>query len=157
MSVLRFFFNLYSTSMLRKSISGALNHHIKNISSLAISSCEQYTYVKRIGRGSYGEVYVASQPPASGGKATYVAVKFFFTTGKNSIRKTWLREIGLLHKLRHKNIVRLIEVCMDASCKDCLFYSCYQLWPLFLACHRKLNMWWSFAHATCQALSAPEP
>lgn len=67
----------------------------------------KYEVLKKIGEGTYGMVYIGMD------KVTHrkVAIKdIILEDGGTGIPSTAIREISLLKKLKHPNIVELIEV-----------------------------------------------
>lgn len=69
----------------------------------------RYTILEMIGEGSYGTVCEAED--AESGKV--VAIKRCRRIFRNLIDgKRVLREIAILDKLRHENVVRIIEICV---------------------------------------------
>ena len=77
------------------------------------SVSEHYSKLDKIGEGTYGSVYKA-RDRASG---AFVALKRVKLSGieREGMPQTSLREVGLLRRLRHPNIVRLEEVAVGTK------------------------------------------
>ena len=90
-------------------------HELKKSRSEEEKFLNQYLVLDEIGRGVYGKVKLGYDPEHD----SYVAIKVIkkpsgFGTGRSHAQQeNFLREIVIMKKLRHKNIVSLIEVIND--------------------------------------------
>ncbi|VDO14288.1 unnamed protein product [Rodentolepis nana] len=75
---------------------------------LPISQNCHYTLESKLGEGSYGVVFSAKQPYSTD---TFVVKRFKEIS--ESIMLSTIRELCFLNRLRHDNIVRLIEICCE--------------------------------------------
>ena len=83
-------------------------HYIKKNNELPPTSLDFYKFVKLIGKGAFGKVTLGIQKLT--GK--YVAIKTIdkqYMKDEFSRRKV-LQEVYILKKIRHSNIIRLLEV-----------------------------------------------
>lgn len=72
----------------------------------------KYKLIKRVGEGSYGVVYKAHNPTTG----TVVALKkITIEAGEEGIPIHCLREVGILKKLVHPNIVKMHDVLYHAN------------------------------------------
>ena len=76
---------------------------------LNIIGMENYTVVRVLGEGAYGEVLQAVHN-TTGDRVAIKVIKKSFATWEECLK---LRELKSLKKLRHPNIVRLLEVIRD--------------------------------------------
>lgn len=112
-------FNFYSAENLRKDITAALNSKTEAFSKLPISTCNQYKIIRSIGFGAFGEVFIAKNKDQSKGHADFFAIKkfsFHSYTGGN-LNLSSLRELGIIYKLEHPNIVQFFEICFTNNSK----------------------------------------
>ena len=86
------------------------------------SVSEHYSKLDKIGEGTYGSVYKARER-ASG---ALVALKRVKLSGieREGMPQTSLREVGLLRRLRHPNIVRLEEVAVGTKLDSVFLARC---------------------------------
>lgn len=76
------------------------------------ANLNNYQKIEKIGEGTYGVVYKAIYKPDNAN----VALKKIRLEGEeDGIPSTSLREISVLRELTHPNIVKLIDVIMDAT------------------------------------------
>lgn len=83
---------------------------------LCCSDISKYEYIIKIGQGTFGEVFKAKDRK----NRAIVAVKKVLTGATSEgVPITCIREIKILQKLRHQNIVKLIEICTshNSSCE----------------------------------------
>nr|CDS26554.1 hypothetical protein HmN_000145000 [Hymenolepis microstoma] len=73
---------------------------------LPISQNCQYKFEKSLGEGTYGEVFSAKRPDS-----TDIFVLKRFKDNSREYMLSTIRELCFLHRLRHENIVHLIEIC----------------------------------------------
>ena len=89
------------------------------------------TFIKIIGKGSFGEVYLTSKTGCSEFFATKIIKKSMAESTK--IKKYFYNEIDILKEIKHKNIMKLIdikqtpenyylvcELCNGGSLRQCL-------------------------------------
>jgi len=114
------------------------DHPLVITSKPSVDATQKYDFSYEIGEGTYGLVYKAEEK----GKANKVAIKKFRTTKEGEgISLTACREIGLLRELRHDNIIRLQDVCLNPREKTlCLVFD-YAEFDLFgiIKYHRDYN------------------
>mmetsp|Transcript_20978 Transcript_20978/g.20094 ORF Transcript_20978/g.20094 Transcript_20978/m.20094 type:complete len:82 (-) Transcript_20978:178-423(-) len=73
---------------------------------------EKYELMRKIGEGTYGEVFIAKHRESG----LLVAIKKFKQSDDDEyVRKTALREIRILKQLKHDHIVNLIEVFRESG------------------------------------------
>lgn len=74
----------------------------------------RYTVEKLLGSGGMGSVYVASDRVLSG---QHLAIKILHSelVRDESLIKRFLREVELMHKVNHQNVVRTFDVGIDGS------------------------------------------
>ncbi|XP_078047584.1 tyrosine-protein kinase-like otk [Augochlora pura] len=68
--------------------------------------------LKPLGRGEFGEIY-ATKYQADGDKETLVMVKSLTSTKDEMSLQEFKRQLDLLHKLNHENVVKLIGLCRE--------------------------------------------
>ena len=85
----------------------------------------QYVAVERLGKGTYGTVYKAMKR----GSDTYYAIKKIKNEmDDEGIPSTALREIAILKKMKHPNIVNVIDITFNnTNIELCLEYCRYDL------------------------------
>ncbi|VUZ42834.1 unnamed protein product, partial [Hymenolepis diminuta] len=116
-------FNFYSADDLRKDITAALSSKTGAFSKLPISACNQYKIIRSVGFGAFGEVFMAKNKDQSKDHAEFFAIKkFSFHAYKGgNLKLSSLRELGIIYKLDHPNIVQFFEICFTNSI---LLYLC---------------------------------
>jgi len=69
---------------------------------------EEFTFIKQIGKGAYGTVYLTSKD----GNINYFATKIIKKSIADSpkVKKYFRNEIEILKEINHKNIMKLIEI-----------------------------------------------
>ena len=79
----------------------------------------KYQKIKKIGEGSYGEVYLANLSQNIQGRVEQVAIKQFkFSNFEEGFPATALREISILKSLDHPNIIQLREILTEDEGKS---------------------------------------
>ncbi|XP_033328759.1 tyrosine-protein kinase-like otk [Megalopta genalis] len=68
--------------------------------------------LKPLGRGEFGEIY-ATKYQVEGDKETLVMVKSLTSTKDEMSLQEFKRQLDLLHKLNHENVVKLIGLCRE--------------------------------------------
>jgi len=85
---------------------------MKSLDSFESRTVKEYTLLRQIGLGTYGEVYQARR----NSDKTLVALKKLKVHNRDDgYPITALREIKILQKLRHENIVRLLEIVPSST------------------------------------------
>ncbi|BHF72889.1 Cyclin-dependent kinase 16 [Sparganum proliferum] len=90
--------------------------HENHIDIVAGPSVEKYTKKKKIGSGTYANVYVAI---ASDGRK--VALKELKMNNEEGFPSTSMREISILRELNHENVVKLIDVLNEKGSATLVF------------------------------------
>ena len=87
----------------------------------------KYIAVERLGKGTYGTVYKANAK--EGGKETYYAIKKIKNEmDDEGIPSTALREIAILKKMKHPNVVNVVDIAFNnTNIELCLEYCRYDL------------------------------
>lgn len=82
------------------------------INDCPVKSVNMYNKIAQVGEGTFGKVYKAEYiNPASNAKSEIVALKkILMDNEKEGFPITAIREIMILKRLNHKNILRLIEI-----------------------------------------------
>ena len=87
-----------------------------------------YTIVKQIGEGTYGQVYLAQ---ANETKAMVALKKIRMDTEKEGFPITAMREMRLLTRLQHHNVLGLLEVVR--SKREAHFQGCPSTMRVYVA------------------------
>jgi calcium-dependent protein kinase len=74
---------------------------------------EDLTFIKIIGKGSFGQVYLTSRKGHSEFYATKIIKKIIADSAK--VKKYFHNEINILKEIEHKNIMRLIEIKQNSE------------------------------------------
>ena len=74
---------------------------------------EDLTFIKIIGKGSFGQVYLTSRKGHSEFYATKIIKKIIADSAK--VKKYFHNEINILKEIQHKNIMRLIEIKQNSE------------------------------------------
>jgi len=74
---------------------------------------EDLTFIKIIGKGSFGQVYLTSRKGHSEFYATKITKKIIADSAK--VKKYFHNEINILKEIEHKNIMRLIEIKQNSE------------------------------------------
>jgi serine/threonine protein kinase len=90
---------------------------------------ERYEFVRSLGEGAYGKVYLAKDRERGG---DYVAIKTFMTARYDEegdevpldLPSGLLRDVAALKSLRHANIIEVKDVILDSSAKRPTMYKC---------------------------------
>ncbi len=69
---------------------------------------DDYTFVKIIGKGAFGQVYLTSKAGSSEYFATKIIKKTLAESAK--VKKYFHNELKILKEIKHKNIMQLIEI-----------------------------------------------
>ena len=97
----------------------------EDLSSKVFALGSQYLAVERLGKGTYGTVYKAKLR----GTDTYYAIKKIKNEmDDEGIPSTALREIAILKKMKHPNVVNVIDIAFNnTNIELCLEYCSYDL------------------------------
>ncbi|KAF5305615.1 hypothetical protein FQR65_LT07695 [Abscondita terminalis] len=76
----------------------------------------KYEKVAKIGQGTFGEVFKAKEKANS--KKLVAMKKVLMENEKEGFPITALREIRILQRLKHENVVSLIEICHKRACQQ---------------------------------------
>eukprot|EP00118_Oscarella_pearsei_P019525 m.208160 g.208160 ORF g.208160 m.208160 type:complete len:861 (+) comp39701_c1_seq7:1491-4073(+) len=91
-------------------------------------SLESIQYVKDLGEGAFGQVFLGSVGGINGGNElkTLVAVKVLKDSKEDSRKQEFLTELRIMSQLRHPNIITLLGKCVeeDPNCMV-LEFMCY--------------------------------
>lgn len=68
--------------------------------------------LKPLGRGEFGEIY-STKYQIDGDKESLVMVKSLINTKDETALQEFKRQLDLLHKLNHENVVKLIGLCRE--------------------------------------------
>ena len=84
---------------------------------------ERYEFVRSLGEGAYGKVYLAKDRERGG---DYVAIKTFMTAryDEEGLPSDLLRDVAALKSVRHANIIEVKDVILDSSAKRPTMYKC---------------------------------
>ena len=74
---------------------------------------EDLTFIKIIGKGSFGQVYLTSRKGHSEFYATKIIKKIIADSAK--VKKYFHNEINILKEIEHKNIMKLIEIKQNSE------------------------------------------
>lgn len=69
---------------------------------------EDLKFIKIIGKGSFGQVYLTSKTGQTGFYATKIVKKTIADSAK--VKKYFKNELNILREIKHKNIMKLIEI-----------------------------------------------
>ena len=100
-------------------------HSIKDVPTFDVS---QLKVIHRIGHGSFGEVFTTEFNDPRKHTMQTVVIKKAIQVPDHNERKLFLKEVALLHDLKHDKVVNLKVVC----CKPCtlmLEYLCFSFIP----------------------------
>ena len=100
-------------------------HSIKGVPTFDVS---QLQVKERIGHGSFGEVYTTEFKEARQLSKRTVVIKKAIQALDEDERKLFLKEVALLHDLKHDNVVKLKGVCYK-PCALMLEYLCFSFIP----------------------------
>ena len=100
-------------------------HSIKGVSTFDFS---QLQVKGRIGHGSFGEVYTTEFNEARQLCKRTVVIKKAIQALDDDKRKLFLKEVALLHDLKHDNVVKLQGVCYK-PCALMLEHLCFSFIP----------------------------
>jgi len=95
---------------------------------LPLFKCNQLKQKEIIGRGSFAEVFLTSYVGSQSSSSTPVVVKKLFSALDEIEKKRFFKEASILHKLNHKNIVKLLGVC-EQPCALMLEYAFFSFSP----------------------------
>ena len=101
---------------------------------------DDLTFIKIIGKGSFGEVYLTSKSNSSDFFATKIIKKSIAESAK--VKKYFHNEIKILKEIKHKNIMQLIEIKQTSEnyylvCELCNGGSLRQCLNKYLKMYRK--------------------
>ena len=83
---------------------------------------EDLTFIKIIGKGSFGQVYLTSRKGHSEFYATKIIKKIIADSAK--VKKYFHNEINILKEIEHKNIMRLIEIKQNSENYNLIWELC---------------------------------
>ena len=101
---------------------------------------DDLTFIKPIGKGSFGQVYLTSKANLQEYFATKVIKKSVADSPK--VKKYFHNEIEILKEINHKNIMKLLEVKQNSEnyylvCEFCNGGSLHQNLDKYLKMYRK--------------------
>ena len=101
---------------------------------------DNLTFIKIIGKGSFGEVYLTSKSNSSDFFATKIIKKSIAESAK--VKKYFHNELKILKEIKHKNIMKLIEIKQTSEnyylvCELCNGGSLRQCLNKYLKMYRK--------------------
>ena len=101
----------------------------KHVVALAVQGiphfdCSKLSIEKHIGRGSFGEVFVSVFSVNAGEEALKVVVKRMLEVQDEDETKRFIKEVRIMKKLKHPNIVEFKRVCF-APCAITMEYMCF--------------------------------
>lgn len=109
-------------------VPGFRNRNALSIQGVPVFDCSQLQVKDRIGRGSFGEVYTTEfKDPGQHATQTVVIKKAIQTLDQDE-KKLFLKEVALLNKLNHANVVNLKAVCYK-SCSLMMEYLYFSFSP----------------------------
>ncbi|XP_020283790.1 proto-oncogene tyrosine-protein kinase ROS isoform X2 [Pseudomyrmex gracilis] len=76
---------------------------------------EQITLKQFLGSGAFGKVYEGSATDLEGSGATPVAIKMLRKDASEREKTEFLQEAMLMSRFQHKNVLRLLGVCLDTT------------------------------------------
>ncbi|KAJ7369654.1 hypothetical protein OS493_037337 [Desmophyllum pertusum] len=98
------------------------NRNALSIQGVPVFDCSQLQVKDRIGRGSFGEVYTTEfKDPGQHATQTVVIKKAIQTLDQDE-KKLFLKEVALLNKLNHANVVNLKANSRVSSLGDLLLH-----------------------------------
>lgn len=100
-------------------------HSVKGVPTFNVS---QLKVIERIGHGSFGDVYTTEFNDTRKLTTQTVVIKKAIQALDHNERKLFLKEIALLHDLKHDNVVNLKGVCYK-PCALMLEYLCFSFDP----------------------------
>ncbi|KMQ87935.1 proto-oncogene tyrosine-protein kinase ros [Lasius niger] len=81
---------------------------------LTIIKEKQITLAKLLGSGAFGKVFQGTLKNLEGLDTTPVAIKMLRKNASSREKKKFLQEAKLMSHFRHKNVLRLLGICLDA-------------------------------------------
>lgn len=104
------------------------NRNVHSVKGVPTFNVSQLKVIERIGHGSFGEVYTTEYSDPRNLTTQTVVIKKAIQALDHDERKLFLKEVALLHDLKHDNVVNLKGVCYK-PCALMLEYLCFSFIP----------------------------